>query len=359
MISSRDHRLAVPQIIVQRVNMSTRFTTWVLLFLTGCGTGSNPTGSTTTPSASPSQYNIVTTCGMVTDIVSVVSGDRGNVRGLMGEGVDPHLYKPTRNDQSTLLGADLIFFSGLKLEGRLGDTLASVRRSGKPVHAVTQQLGEPFLLQPPEFDGHFDPHVWMDITAWSQCVDVVADAMGEHDPEHASDYRRRADDYQVQLAEMDEYVRQSIGTIPKKRRWLVTAHDAFGYFSRAYKIPTRSVQGISTESDAAIDDINQLVSFITERKIAAIFVESSVNPKNITAIVEGCKQSNWDVRIGGKLYSDAMGAPGDYTGTYLGMMDHNATTITRALGGNAPETGKNGMLKPPLDSQEVPERPPQ
>jgi len=346
------------QIIVHRTHMSTRPALWTLVILfviSGCGVDSGPTGSSTNSATTPTQYDIVTTCGMVTDIVSVVSGDRGNVRGLMGEGVDPHLYKPTRNDQSMLLGADLVFFSGLKLEGRLEDTFASVKRTGKPVHAVTHKLGEPFLLQPPEFEGHFDPHVWMDITAWSQCVDVVADAMAAHDPEHADDYRRRADDYQLQLAEMDDYVRQSISTIPKKRRWLVTAHDAFGYFSRAYKIPTRSVQGISTDSEAAVDDINQLVSFITERKIAAIFVESSVNPKNITAIVEGCKQANWDVRIGGKLFSDAMGAPGSYTGTYLGMMDHNATTITRALGGTAPETGKHGKLKPQLETREAPE----
>ena len=246
------------------------------------------------------------------------------------------------------------------LEGsEMAPSGSQAARRGRMVIAVAESLPQHRLLHPAQGSGHADPHVWMDITAWSQCVDVVADAMGEHDPKHASDYRRRADEYQVQLAEMDEYVRQSINTIPKKRCWLVTAHDAFGYFSRAYKIPTRSVQGISTDSDAAIDDINQLVSFITERKIAAIFVESSVNPKNITAIVEGCKQSNWDVRIGGKLYSDAMGAPGTYTGTYVGMMDHNATTITRALGGTAPETGKNGKLSPQAGAQEVPERTPQ
>ena len=152
---------------------------------------------------------------------------------------------------------------------------------------------------------------------------------------------------------MDDYVRKTIATIPKNQRWLVTAHDAFGYFSRAYKIPVKSAQGISTESDSAVDDINQLVSFIVERKIGAIFIESSVNPKNITAIIEGCKQKRWDVRIGGKLFSDAMGAPGTYTGTYLGMMDHNATTIARALEGEAPATGKHGKLVPPEAGREA------
>jgi manganese/zinc/iron transport system substrate-binding protein len=145
---------------------------------------------------------------------------------------------------------------------------------------------------------------------------------------------------------MDEYVRKTIATIPRDRRWLITAHDAFGYFSRAYDIPVKSVQGISTESEAAVDDINQLVSFIVENEITAIFIESSVNPKNIQAIIEGCKQKRLEVRIGGELFTDAMGAPGTYTGTYLGMMDHNATTIARALGGEAPETGMQGKLQP-------------
>ncbi len=344
--------------------MSTRsclaslFSTLVLIGLSGCNTGTAPppsaaggsggTPGTTTTTTSGSDvktpYTIVTTCGMVTDIVSVVAGERAQVSGLIGENVDPHMYKPTRNDQKTLLGADVVFYSGLMLEGRMSDTFIGVGRSGKPVYAVTEKIGESYLRQPPEFEGHWDPHVWMDITAWSQCVDVVAEALAQYDSSDAAGYKQRAADYQGQLREMDEYIHKTIATIPEDRRWLITAHDAFGYFSRAYKIPVRSAQGISTDSDAAIDDINQLVAFIVEKKIAAIFVEASVNEKNILAIIEGCKQKQWNVRIGGKLYSDAMGTPGTYAGTYLGMMDHNATTITRALGGEAPEAGKNGKL---------------
>ena len=321
-----------------------------LFALAGCGSDTAPpagqgaaaVGSDTVKTP----YSIVTTCGMVTDIVSIVAGDRANVSGLMGENVDPHMYKPTRNDQKTLLGADVVFYSGLMLEGRMGDTFIGVAPTGKPVYAVTERIGESYLRQPPEFEGHWDPHVWMDITAWSQCVDVVAEALSDYDTSDADGYKQRAADYQVQLREMDEYIRKTIATIPEDRRWLITAHDAFGYFSRAYKIPVKSAQGISTDSDAAIDDINRLVDFIVEKKISAIFVEVSVNPKNILAIIEGCKEQKWDVRIGGKLFSDAMGTPGTYAGTYLGMMDHNATTITRALGGEAPEAGKNGKLVP-------------
>ena len=332
-----------------------------LFALAGCGSDTAPpagqgaaaVGSDTVKTP----YSIVTTCGMVTDIVAVVAGERANVSGLMGEGVDPHMYKPTRNDQKTLLEADIVFYSGLMLEGRMGDTFIGIGRSGKPVFAVTEQIDESYLREPPEFAGHWDPHVWMDITAWSQCVDVVTEALSSYDMTHADEYRQRATDYQAQLREMDDYVRRTIATIPENQRWLVTAHDAFGYFSRAYKIPVKSAQGISTDSDSAVDDINQLVSFIVEKKISAIFVESSVNPKTITAIIEGCGQKRWDVRIGGKLFSDAMGAPGTYTGTYLGMMDHNATTIARALKGKAPATGKNGKLVPPDDAREASRRP--
>jgi manganese/zinc/iron transport system substrate-binding protein len=343
-----------------RTLLTTLFSTLALLSLSGCNAGTAPAaagaagnGGTSAPAPAASNgsgvktpYTIVTTCGMVTDIVSIVAGDRANVSGLMGENVDPHMYKPTRNDQKTLLGADVVFYSGLMLEGRMGDTFIGVARTGKPVYAVTERIGESYLRQPPEFKGHWDPHVWMDITAWSQCVDVVAEALSDYDTSDADGYKQRAADYQVQLREMDEYIRKTIATISEDRRWLITAHDAFGYFSRAYKIPVKSAQGISTDSDAAIDDINRLVDFIVEKKISAIFVEVSVNPKNILAIIEGCKEQKWDVRIGGKLFSDAMGTPGTYAGTYLGMMDHNATTITRALGGEAPEAGKNGKLVP-------------
>jgi manganese/zinc/iron transport system substrate-binding protein len=328
--------------------------TLCLLVASGCQSATTPPTSDGSDTAGNSKgtatvstpYTVVTTCGMVTDIVSIVAGEHGHVSGLMGAGVDPHMYKPTRTDQKILLGADIIFYSGLMLEGRMSDTFIGVSRTGKSVFAVTEQIDESYLRQPPEFDGHWDPHVWMDITAWSQCVDVVAEALSDYDAAHSESYKTRATDYQVQLREMDDYIRKSINTIPKDQRWLITAHDAFGYFSQAYKIPVKSAQGISTDSESAVDDINQLVRFIVENRIGAIFVESSVNPKNIEAIIEGCQQKNWTVQIGGKLYSDAMGAPGTYTGTYLGMMDHNATTITRALGGQAPETGAQGKLVP-------------
>jgi manganese/zinc/iron transport system substrate-binding protein len=289
-------------------------------------------------------YKVVTTCGMVTDIVTQVAGEKAQVTGLLGEGVDPHLYRPTRNDVKQLMDADVVFYSGLLLEGRMADMFAKIARGGKPVFAVTEGIDESYLLEPPEFGGHFDPHVWMDVNAWSECVAFVARSLGDYDPDNGEYYQARSDRYRGELKQLDDYARRTIGTIPTSQRVLVTAHDAFGYFARAYGLEVRSVQGISTESQAAVNDINRLVDMIAQRRIKAIFVETSVSEKNIQAIVEGAGQKGWQVAIGGKLFSDAMGAPGTYEGTYVGMIDHNVTTIARALGGEAPVRGLHGKL---------------
>ncbi|MGE0757739.1 MAG: metal ABC transporter solute-binding protein, Zn/Mn family [Pirellulaceae bacterium] len=318
--------------------------------LAGCG-DSRPsapddgTRQSTAERRTTGPYTIVTTCGMVTDIVGQVAGDQARVVGLLGEGVDPHLYKPTRNDVKQLLEADVVFYSGLLLEGRMADTFPKIAREGKPVYAVTEGIDESFLLEPPEFGGHFDPHVWMDVAAWSECVAFVARTLAKYDPPHAAYYEANADRYRTELAALHQYALKSIASIPVDQRVLITAHDAFGYFARAYGIQVRSVQGISTESQAAVSDINALVDLIVASRIPAIFVETSVSEKNIQAIVEGAGQRGRAVAIGGQLFSDAMGAPGTYEGTYVGMIDHNVTLITRALGGNAPATGFQGKLK--------------
>lgn len=292
----------------------------------------------------PANYTIVTTCGMVTDIVREVAGTKAKVVGLMGEGVDPHLYKPTRDDVAKVLQAHVVFYSGLMLEGRMTDTFMKVARRGTPVFAVTELLDEKFLLEPEEFAGHTDPHVWMDVAGWMEAVKVVARSLGEVDAGNAAYYQQNAERYNAALVKLNEYAKQTIASIPRERRVLITAHDAFNYFGRAYGIEVRGIQGISTESEAGVADINKLVDFLVARKIPAIFVESSVSDKNIKALIEGCKSRGHAVRIGGQLFSDAMGKPGTYEGTYIGMIDHNVTTIARALGGQAPERGLNGKL---------------
>ena len=303
------------------------------------------------PQTLPDNYTIVTSCGMVTDIVREVAGDKAKVQGLMGEGVDPHLYKPTRDDVAKLLQADVVFYSGLMLEGRMTDTFLKVARKGTPVFAVTELLDEKFLLEPAEFAGHTDPHVWMDVKGWMDAVKVVARSLGEVDADNAAYYQQNAERYIAQLVNLNDYAKQVLSSIPKERRVLITAHDAFNYFGRAYDIDVRGIQGISTESEAGVADINKLVDYLVERKIPAIFIESSVSDKNIKALVEGSKSRGHAVRIGGQLFSDAMGKPGTYEGTYLGIIDHNVTTIARALGGQAPERGLNGKLAAPKEAK--------
>lgn len=330
-----------------------KFSLWLILGLAGIvGCSNAGTTAGTTPStdgkteASNAKPRIVTTVGMVTDIVREVVGDRGEVIGLLSEGVDPHLYKPTREDVQQLSEAKVIFYGGLLLEGRMEESLKKLQ-SGKPVVGVAESLDKAVLRKPPEFEGHYDPHVWMDVKLWSQCVDAVSKTMQEFDAEHAAEFTSRAEAYQQKLVKLDEYVRQRIQSIPEKQRVLVTAHDAFGYFARAYGLEVKSVQGISTESEAGVADVNALVDFLVENKIGAIFVESSVSDKNLKAVIEGAEKRGWTVKVGGELFSDAMGAAGTYEGTYIGMIDHNATTITRALGGEAPEGGFRSTLEKP------------
>ncbi len=287
---------------------------------------------------------VVTTTAMVADITKQVAGDHANVTALMGEGVDPHLYKPTAADAKVILGADIIFYSGLMLEGRMVDTFFKASRMGKVVYPVTELLDEKYLLEPEEFEGHWDPHVWNDVAAWSKAVDAITEAFCEQDPENCEAYKANAKAYQEELVELNAYAQKVLSSIPKDKRVLVTAHDAFNYFGRAYDVEVLGVQGLSTESEAGIEDVNTLVDILVDRNIEAVFVESSVSDRNIKALIEGAKAKGHNVKIGGTLFSDAMGASGTYEGTYIGMLDHNATIVAQSLGGTAPDKGLNGKL---------------
>lgn len=317
---------------------------WVLLVgfcLVGCGTESRGPGAA---GDSQSTIRAIATVGMVADLVREVGGERVNVIQLMGAGVDPHLYKATRDDVQQIMSADLVFYCGLMLEGKMVDTLVKVGRQ-KPVFAVTELIDPGFLLEPEGMGGHADPHVWMDVAAWSSCVDVVVGALAEYDPEGAEGYRARGAEFQKRLTELHEYGRQVIDSIPGDDPILITSHDAFHYFGRAYGLNVQGVQGLSTESEAGLQRINQLVDLIVANQIRAVFVESSVSRKNIDALIEGAATRGHSVAIGGELYSDAMGPTGTWEGTYPGMLDHNFTVVARGLGGNAPEGGWLGKLK--------------
>lgn len=289
-------------------------------------------------------YRVAATVGMIADIVREVAGDHAKVSGIIGEGVDPHLYKPTSTDVKQLQAADVIFYNGLKLEGKMGDVLERISSSGKPVTAVTEEiLSDPsYLIEGGE--NRHDPHVWMDVQGWIRAVSVVERTLSEFDPDHAAEYEANAKAYRSTLENLDAYAKETIESIPAEQRVLVTAHDAFNYMARAYGLEVRGIQGMSTESEAGVRDIEDLVNFLSEKKIPAVFVESSVSDKNVRALVEGSSAKGHTVKIGGELFSDAMGPSGTYEGTYVGMIDHNVTTIARALGGNSPEGGFQGKL---------------
>lgn len=292
------------------------------------GCGGAPTDITAGPYVGEYPIPIVCTTGMVGDLVAQVGGEQVQVTSLMGEGVDPHLYKPSPGDVSRLSSAGLIFYNGLHLEGKMADLFVRMARK-RPTYAVTEAIPETALLE--LADGHYDPHVWFDVALWSQTVDRVRDALVQFDPIHASDYVRRADEYRRSLAELDAECRVALATIPKERRVLVTAHDAFHYFGRAYDIEVKAVQGISTEAEAGVREINELVDLIVARKLKAVFIESTVSERNIQALIEGCGARGHEVRVGGELFSDAMGRPGTPEGTYIGMVRHNVRTIVKAL----------------------------
>lgn len=292
----------------------------------------------------PSPYTAVATVGMIGDVVENVAGAKAEVANLIGEGVDPHLYKPTRGDLVALSRADIIFYNGLLLEGKMAEVLVRSARRGKPVIPVAEALLEGGDYGIDQQGSSYDPHLWMDVRAWIAATQQVAKSLSAFDPQNAESYKRNAERYSAELEKLDAYARQVLASVPEQQRVLVTAHDAFSYLGRAYGIRVRGIQGINTDSEAGVRDIENLVTFLVDNNIPAVFVESSVSDKNVRALIEGARARGHTVTVGGELFSDAMGAPGSYEGTYIGMIDHNVTTIARALGGEAPQKGFQGKL---------------
>ncbi len=294
------------------------------LIVSGC---SAPTGKQETRQ----KLRAVTTVGMVADTVRNVSGDRLEVVALMGPGVDPHLYKPSEGDIIRLAEADVIFYGGLHLEGKMGLILERIARAGRRVVAVTDGIDRSLLIQLPNAPGQYDPHVWFDVSLWALTIQTVVDAVAALDPAGKDLYQANGDRYREKLLELHDYCRQKIGSIPKQQRVLITAHDAFGYFGRAYDIEVVGLQGMSTTSEYGLGDLRRLVELIVTRGIKAVFVESSVPKRSIEAVVAGCKARGHEIHIGGELFSDAMGEPDTPAGTYIGMIRHNVDAIVQAL----------------------------
>ncbi len=277
------------------------------------------------------RIRVTATVTMVADLVRQVGGGRVEVQGLMGPGVDPHLYKASASDVLKLQEADVIFYSGLLLEGKMQDILARLARTKKFVYPVTEAIPIEKLLEPPEFAGHYDPHVWFEIPLWAACVETVVKGLSEFDPAGKAEFETRGTAYKTKLAELHHWARKRAGELPEAKRILITSHDAFNYFGRAYGFQVVALQGISTVTETSSADMVKLVEYIKERKVNAIFVESSVPHKTIERVAKDA-----GVKIGGELFSDAAGTPGqierDYDlGTYEGMIKHNLNTIVEAL----------------------------
>lgn len=284
---------------------------------------------------------VVTTIAQIGQPLAEITGGKVDIDTLMGEGVDPHLYRLTRSDVARINRADLILYNGLHLEAQM---LGMLNRyaARKPVVAIADTLAGKNLL-PGDGKTH-DPHVWMDPVLWTEALRAGVDALATLDPPNARFYRANAAAYFAKLTRLHNRAQTALASIPARSRALVTAHDAFGYFGRAYGMDVLAIQGISTESEAGIRKIEGLVDTLVRRRISAVFVETTVSERNVRALIEGAAARGHKVSVGGALFSDAMGTRGNYTGTYLGMFDHNVTTIVRALGGDAPAKGFGGQL---------------
>jgi manganese/zinc/iron transport system substrate-binding protein len=294
---------------------------------------STSTGGSQVPIAERT-INVVTTTGMIADITKNVGGDRVQVTALMGPGVDPHLYKASEGDVLRLQEADVIFYNGLHLEAQMGDVLERLNEFGIKTVAVTDKIDRTLLESPPQFQGNYDPHVWFDVTLWMKAVEQVSETLVEMDPDSRSTYEANTKAYLTELGDLHQYVLDQANTIPAEQRILITAHDAFNYFGRAYGFEVRGLQGISTEAQAGTADVQALAKFIVEKQIPAIFVESSVPQRNVEAVQAAVQAQGFEVKIGGSLFSDAMGSEGTPEGTYIGMVRHNIDTIVTALIGD-------------------------
>ena len=286
--------------------------------------------SDTTSNAGDERLNVVTTTTMLTDLAKNIGGDSIRVTGLMGSGVDPHLYKASEGDVTKLTGADVIFYNGLHLEGKLEDVFERMGRDGKTV-ALAEVLDKSGLISSANFASNYDPHVWFDIEYWFQMAEKMTTELIARDPENADFFRERLRLYLVELTELEADIRATIATLPENRRVLVTAHDAFNYFGRAYGFEVVGLQGLSTATEAGVRDVQELADLIIERQIPAIFVESSVPRRTIEALQAAVRSRDFTVEIGGTLYSDALGSAGTEEGTYTGMFRANVSTIVTAL----------------------------
>ncbi|MFT6754843.1 MAG: manganese/zinc/iron transport system substrate-binding protein [Urechidicola sp.] len=275
--------------------------------------------------------NVVTTTSMITDLVKNIGGKHINIQGLMGSGVDPHLYKASEGDVSKLVNADVIFYNGLHLEGKLVDVFEKMGSATKTPIALADELDKTTLIGSDYFASNYDPHVWFNIEYFKQFAKKVTQILSEKNPKNTVNFIENEKQYLAKLDTLENNMRAIIKDLPIEKRILVTAHDAFNYFGKNYGFEVVGLQGLSTATEAGVKDVQKLAAFIIEKKVKAIFVESSVPKRTIEALEAAVKSKGHDVKIGGTLFSDALGNAGTIEGTYIGMFEYNVNTIVNAL----------------------------
>lgn len=298
-----------------------------ILLLAGC---QSEKSSSSGDKGEDKKVKITATTGQVADIAKSIGGDKVTVEALMGPGVDPHLYQPSQGDIKKIQEADIILYNGLHLEGKMGDIFERIQKE-KPVVPVGESIPKEKLIKSADDARIYDPHVWFDPELWVYAVKETKEELVKLDPSHKGEYEKNAEQYIEELNKVKKEAEEKFVEIPKERRVLVTAHDAFGYFGKAYSMDVMGLQGLSTDSEYGLKDVQNLVDTLVDKKIKAVFIESSVSKKSINAVVEGAKKAGHNIKIGGELYSDAMGEEGTEEGTYIGMYRHNIEQISKAL----------------------------
>jgi len=301
----------------------------VLFLLAGCAPKSESGAPKNVSQDNP--FKVVATTSMIADLVRIVGDEYVDVEGLMGPGVDPHLYKASEGDVSAMTRADLVFYNGLHLEGKMVDIFEQMSHLGREVHAVSEGLAEERLRESSYFAGNYDPHIWFDVNLWIHATQVISEVLSTQDPAHAQEYDARRIEYTSQLMDLDKWVSSEVSRIPTNMKVLVTSHDAFGYFGRAYGMDVKGLQGLSTATEAGTADVQELARFVAENKIPSMFVESSISPRGIEAVREAVRARGFEVLIGGTLYGDALGSPGSGADNYIGMVHANVETIVNGL----------------------------
>ena len=277
------------------------------------------------------KLNIVTTTTMITDLVKNIGGNFINIQGLMGSGVDPHLYKASEGDVTKLVNADIIFYNGLHLEGKLVEVFEKMGSKTKTPIALAEEIDKTTLIGSDYFASNYDPHVWFNINYFKQFAKKITKVLSEKDPKNSVNYIENEKQYLANLEVLQKSIKTTIDTLPTEKRVLVTAHDAFNYFGKNYGFEVVGLQGLSTATEAGVQDVQKLAAFIIEKNVKAIFVESSVPKRTIEALQAAVNSKGHKVEIGGTLFSDALGTDGTLEGTYIGMFEYNVNTIVNAL----------------------------